>query len=1144
MADNLHMTLFGGLSLTWGGEPVGHFISSKSPALVCYLAYTGQPHTRAALTGLLWGDSPEAQAKASLRQVLRDLRSRLAPYLLIEGNTVAFNAAAPYWLDVTEFNRHLRTAAPADAGAETVLNDSQAAALQAAADLYRGDFLAGFFVPSAPGFEEWVTGEQEWLRQAVLQALHRLILHYTQRGAYLLGINAAQRLLTLEPWQEEAHRQLMRLLALNGQRGAALAQYETCRRVLAKELGVGPTPSTTTLYDQIRAGQVEPGRAASVSELTAAPSNNLPAQTTPFIGREAELAQIIAHLGTNECRCVTVTGASGIGKTRLALAAANEVKSRYLQGVWYVPLTGIFASAGIADAFDERAIPANGLASQLVADEIANALKLSFSYHADPPQQLIDHLRNKRSLLVLDGLKPILPPVAGFLARLLAQATGVTLLITAPGALGLAGERALALGGLPMPEGADAAHLRACASVRLFIERADRAANGFDPMPQELPVIAEIGRLLAGNPLGIELAAAWVEHWPPVEILNALRQVFPGRDASTSRGFRSAELVRPLPQTADASIAVEAAFQGRWDLLAPAERSALAQLTVFRGDFSEQAAEAIIGASAETLAGLAERLLLQTPAPGRYTMHRLIHQFTAHRLSDGLDRPAARDDRTPLAQDRHSAYFLGLLAQREAQLHKRGMARALAEIQAEWRHIQQAWEWAAGRGDAERLQRTANALARYLSLRGLYNRGERLFGLAATALCPPSAGAAVDAAPPAAADATTIADAMAGLVQSLVRGQLLLCQARFLNLQADHARLAAVAQAARAQFEYTLAQAQAEGIQELAVASLSNLGSIAVLEHDYAAARDHLEAALQLYEQMNESSVGADGLNHLLSDLGAVLMLYGDYAAAHSYLERSQQTCRQNNDRAGEAMACFNLGRVTDTIGAYDEARSYFEQALRISRGLSGRGVHDERLEAQVLTAQGALACHTGDHNAAWEASDRAAQLAAAANNPPVEAEALTVSGHALLGLGMTAEAATAFGRALEIYRALNQPAAALEALAGLAHVALAEGKLSQATAHVDEILRHIFPPKSKELALAGLEGAREPFLICLTCAQVLRAARSPRARDCEEAAYRLLKERADRISDPLMRRAFMRQTPSHREIIEAHRANRAAPWR
>jgi len=1112
MTDILRMTLLGGLSLAWGSEPVGRFISSKSPALLCYLAYTGQPHTRAALTGLLWGDSPEAQAKASLRQVLSDLRGRLAPYLRVEGATVAFNSAAPHWLDVNEFNRHLRAAAPADISADALLTDDQAAALQAAADLYRGDFLAGFFVPNAPGFEEWVTGEQEWLRQAVLQTLHRLILHYTQRGAYLLGINAAQRLLTLEPWQEEAHRQLMRLLALHGQRGAALAQYETCRRVLAKELGVNPTPSTIALYDQIRDGQVGPGQATTVIELATLPPNNLPVQATSFIGRAAELAQIIAHLGTHECRAITIIGASGIGKTRLALAAADEVKSRYPQGVWYVPLMGTLANVGDASTLGRASFPTNGLVSQLVIDEITNALKLSFSYHADPAQQLIDHLRNKRVLLILDGLKPILPSVTSFLAQLLAEANGVTLLITAPGALGLAGESVLALAGLLTPDDANEARLRACASVGLFIERADRAANGFDPTPQDLPVIAEIGRLMEGNPLGIELAAAWVEHWPPAEILGALRSVLGAEDRPDK------PRCRPATPAGETPLAVEAAFQGRWDLLAPAERSALAQLTVFRGDFSEQAAEAITGVAPELLAGLAERLLLQTPAPGRYAMHRLIHRYTVNRLSP----PVGPGARGALVQDRHSAYFLGLLAQREAYLHTRGMTKALAEIQADWRHIQQAWEWAAGRGDVERLQRTANALARYLSLRGLYKRGERLFEQAAEAL--QAAGSP--------ADATT---GVAGLVRALVRGQLLLSEARFLNLQANHERLAAVAQAARAQFEQTLAQAQAEGIRELAVASLSNLGSIAVLENAYTTARDHLEAALQRYEQMDEPLVAAG----LLGDLGAVMMLYGDYAAARSYLERSQQISRQNNDRPGEALACFYLGRVADTIGAYDEARGYFEQALRI-----GRSIGDERLEAQALTAQGSLAYHMGDHNTAWAASDRAAQLSEAANNRPAEAEALTVSGHALLSLGMTAEATTAYGRALEIYRALGQPAAALEALAGLAQAALAQGKLTQATGYADEILRQIFLPKSRDLHPAALQATREPFLVYLTCARVLRAAHSPRALDCEEAAYRLLKEHADRISDPTMRRAFMRQGPGRQEIIEAHRANRTAPWR
>ncbi len=1106
------MSLLGGLSLTWGDEPVGRFISSKSPALLCYLAYTGQPHTRAALTGLLWSDSPEAQAKASLRQVLSDLRSgSLAPYLLVEGNTVAFNKAAPHWLDVAEFNRHLQMAAPVPGQAEDALSDSQAVALQTAADLYRGDFLAGFFVPNAPAFEEWVTAEQEWLRQAVLQALHRLIHHYTRRGAYLLGINAATRLLTIEPWQEEAHRQLMRLLALNGQRGAALAQYETCRRVLAKELGVNPTPETIALYEQIRSGQLSPSRPAVIGELTAPVPNNLPEQPTSFIGRQAELAEIVACLSQGKHRVVTISGASGIGKTRLVLAAAAEAKRSYPDGVWYVPLLGLFAQNDLPDVY-RLTTSANGQASQLLVDEIATAMKLSFCYPLDPARQLINHLRSKRTLLVLDSLKPVPASVVSFLDRLLAEAPGTTLLITAASPIGLPTEYHLALQGLPVPPTGDNGRLTASPSVRLFIERAERAADDFRPAAADLAAIAEICRLMRGNPLGIELAAAWVKHWSPADILNALAGLFDERPAPLGQGRRDVSPPEDPPLT------VEAAFQGCWDLLAPVERSALAQLTVFRGDFSVAAAEAITGASADTLAALAERLLLETPAAGRYAMHRLIHRYTARRLF-GLE---TLDSQGALTRDRHSAYYLNLLAQRADSLQKRGMARAMAEIQAEWRHIQQAWEWAIERRDVERLQRAANALTRYLTLRGFYQTGERLFGSAAEAFRLPEY------------DGAGRHDEQA-LVRALAHGQFLLIQARFLNLQGERERLAAIADAARAQFHYTLAQAEEHNIEPLAIASLSNLGSVALLQNDYIAARDHLEAALRRCEALGEPQVEAS----LLSDLGAVLMLYGDYAAARVYLERCQQACRQNGDRAGEALAAFNLGRTLDAVGRYEEALGYFDLALRLSRSLG-----DERLEAQTLASQALLAHHMGDHNLAWEASDRAAGLAAAASNRAVEAEALTISGHALLSLGMAAEAATAYQRALEAYRDLKQEAQALEPLAGLAAVAQAQGRLDQALARVEEIMGHLMSPQRREISLAGLQSVREPCRICLTCARVLRAARRPRARECEEAAYRFLKEQADRISDPAIRRTYMRQLPIHREIVEAHRVNRAAAWR
>lgn len=1086
----LRMTLLGGLAISLGDEPLTRFISSKSPALFSYLAYTGQPHTRAALTGLLWGDSPEAQAKASLRQVLSDLRRVLGPYLITEGNTVAFNRAAPHWLDVAEFTRYLQ-AAPADAAA--ALTEGQAAALQAAVDLYKGDFLAGFFVPNAAAFEEWVTGEQEWLRQTALQSMHRLILHYTRTGAYLMGINVATRLLALEPWQEEAHRQLMLLLALNGQRGAALAQYEACRRVLAKDLGVEPTRETIALYEQIRSGLIGPGREAAIAAFVPPPANNLPAQATPFIGREAELAEIVGRLARGETRCITIAGVGGVGKTRLALAAADEVKRSFPHGVWYVPLTGVFGDEEDADL--QPAAGLNGAIGQQLVDEIATAMKLSFSYHADPAGQLLDHLHDKKVLLVIDGLRALHPQIRAFLARLLTETLGTALLITAPAAVDLPGEYVLQLAGLPTPANGDPATIAGSPAVRLFLERAARTAGGFRPPPKDWPIIAAICRLLEGNPLGIELAAAWVEHWQPAEILAALRNAAEERPAGGQ----------------DAPPAVEAAFVGRWDLLAPAERDALAQLTVFHGDFGEQAAEAIAGAGRETLVALAERLLLQTPAPGRYAMHRLIRRFMLGLMSP-RDELASRG---PRPQDRHSTYYLRLLAQREAGLEKRDMTRALAELQAEWRHIQQAWEWAVARGDVERLQQSANALSRYLSLRGLYRTGERLFRCAAAAL---------EGRPPAVGPSAQIGD----LITALTRGQMLLFQARFINLEGDHERLFTVAEAARALFLQALDRAQAEDIRELAIACRSNLGNIAVLQNDFLAARDHWEAALQLCRPDDEPQIAAN----LLSDLGAAMLLYGDYAAAYRYLERGLQMCRQMGNRMGEVLASFNLGRVTAAVGQYAAAQNHFEHALQLARNLE-----NERMETQVLTGMALLYCHQGDYNRAWETAHDALRLAEATSNRPAAAEALVVSGDALCELGMTAEARTAYQQALAIYEALDQPLLALEPRAGLALVALAEKQPGAAAAHLDEIWRHLAPAQGQDgvLSLERLQAVRDPFRVCVACIRVLRAMRSRHAFACTEAAYRFLKERAERISDPSMRRTFLHQVPANRQILAAH---------
>ena len=280
MSETLTFQLLGGLTISRAGCPVSGFHSSKERALLCYLVVTGKPHTRPFLAGLFWGDWPERKALGNLRRALTHLRAVAGDHLFITRQTVEFNRASDYWLDVEEFGKLINwetgglgnweTGKLVDRSRDQATNlpmyqSTNLLALREAVDLYQGDFLAGFYVKGCPTFEEWVFSEQERLRGLALLALRYLVTQHTSRGEYEVGILCARRLLALDSWQEEAHRELMRLLALTGQRSAALAQYYQCRRTLHINLGVLPDEQTETLYRRI----VQESRGVMPTELFA-----------------------------------------------------------------------------------------------------------------------------------------------------------------------------------------------------------------------------------------------------------------------------------------------------------------------------------------------------------------------------------------------------------------------------------------------------------------------------------------------------------------------------------------------------------------------------------------------------------------------------------------------------------------------------------------------------------------------------------------------------------------------------------------------------------------------------------------------------------------------------------------------------------
>jgi DNA-binding SARP family transcriptional activator len=238
----LQIHLLGPVQLNRDGVPI-ELPYQRPLALLVYLLLTHRPHSRQRLTDLLF-DGP-ADPRAALRWNLSKLRSALdANHLVSNRREITFNLESDYWVDVECF--------------EALAAGAEVDSLRQAVELYRGDFLEGVDVRNAPRFEHWALAQRARLHGLALDALHRLAVTYSEQGeaGRSTALGYTNRLLALEPWREEAHRGLMLLLARGGQRRAALAQYETCRRVLAEELGVEPGPETVDLYQRIRAGDL------------------------------------------------------------------------------------------------------------------------------------------------------------------------------------------------------------------------------------------------------------------------------------------------------------------------------------------------------------------------------------------------------------------------------------------------------------------------------------------------------------------------------------------------------------------------------------------------------------------------------------------------------------------------------------------------------------------------------------------------------------------------------------------------------------------------------------------------------------------------------------------------------------------------
>jgi predicted ATPase/DNA-binding SARP family transcriptional activator len=905
---HLSLGVLGSLQIFIDDAPVTAFESDKVCALLVYLAVeAASSHRRDSLACLLWPDFPEQAARHNLRQALFSLRlaigdhSAAPPYLFISRSAIQFNRASDFSLDLARFN--LLCQACEEARSQNGGDCSVVVArLEEMVQLYRGDFLQHFFLEDSAEFEQWALIQRASLHQRVLDACSFLANYHELHRDFEAARRHAARQLELDPWREEAHCQLMRALALDGQRSAALTQYEACRRVLVEELGVEPSARTRQLVEQIRAGDLKT-EAESPSAMPAAPIHNLPVSLTSFHGREQELAGLAQLIAKPECRCISLVGPGGIGKTRLALEAAQEHRAGFAHGVAFIALAPV--------ASVESAIPA-----------IASAIQLSFFGQNDPRVQLLHYLRDRQMLLILDNVEHLLvaaPPqanIAELILHILQAAPGVKLLVTSREVLNLQQEWVFEVQGLAFPDSEQTGELDQYAAIALFMQRARHAAPGYAYHEADLAGIGHICRLVEGMPLAVELAATWLRTLSPADIA---REIQGGLDV----------LSASLHDLSERHRSMRVVFDHSWQKLSAREQQALSQLSVFRGGFGRQAAEQVAGASLPVLSTLVNRTLVRRAAARRYQLHVLIRQYSAAQLAADAQAQAA-------AQKRHYDYFLVLAEAADQALRGHDQPEWLRRLGQEQDNLRAALAWALDydrRGD-ELALRLAGALRVFWRMRGHFHEGrgwlEKCLGQ-----CPEKNSAARAAALAAQASmlyalgdvgaARLPAEESAAIYRELGDDRGL---ARVLVFIGSTLVWQGETRRAQAQLEEALALARAAGDRSLEAYALHVLGHLLSDRGGDPAGRAMLAECAAILEEVGDTGL----LASTMVALGIACLGSGEYGPARARLERGLALAREVGHPLGVADALTNLGCVYRILGEYALAQSHLENSLQVYR--------------------------------------------------------------------------------------------------------------------------------------------------------------------------------------------------------------------
>ena len=915
--------------------------SRPAQSLFAYLILNaGTSHRREKLAGLLWPDSMEETARDNLRHALWRLRKALqsasaASYLQANDLTIAFNASMEYWLDVVELAK-LGENASADE-LITVLSE------------YHGELLPGFY-------DEWVGLEREHLHSIFEHHMARLMSLLQEERRWLDILDWGERWIKFGQKPEPAYRALMTVHAAKGDMSKVAATYQRCVKSL-KELGVEPSEQTHSLYKNLKASKENLETGSNISlreERTAPPKTNLPVPLTSFIGREREIEELKHLLSTT--RLLTLTGAGGIGKTRLAIQLANDLVTAYKDGVWWVEL------APVKDG-------------RFVVQAVAQVLGVQESRVHSLTDSLNRFLREKQALIILDNCEHVIESSAQLATDLLSHCAHLQILTTSRESLAITGETTFRVPVLTFPVLEHLPRLQNLSefeSIQLFVERAVAVHPELALTPENAFAVTQICHRLDGIPLAIELAAARIKVFSLEEIAARLNDRF----SLLTHGSRTA---LPRHQT------LRALVEWSYDLLPESERILWRRLSVFIGGWTLEAAESICSDAVlqkshilELLSHLVDKsLVIVDPQNGstRYQMLETIRQYGQEIVESSGEHSAIRR--------KHLVYFLELAETAELNLLTIQQKMWFAKLDLEYGNMRAAFEWAMD-ADITNALRLAAALSQYWEVRGFISEGR-------TAL-----ERALQPTPD---------------VPNELRAEGLRWQAKFAARQGDYAR-------AKEPLKESLELSRALGDKLGMAKSLHNLGMVFSLQGDYGAAKNSYETGLALLKETNDKRETAAlttslgnvvnymgdyetarqyqeqsvtlfrelgdkfGLFIALNNLGIVLERQGDISGARRYYEASIATASELGEKNLVAYALIGLAHVLYLQDDLTEANRRYRESLHIAQEIG-----EKRCIAYCLEGLAQIALRVEHPSWAAQLFGAAASLRQAIGAPLNQAE-------------------------------------------------------------------------------------------------------------------------------------------------------------